>query len=106
MRDRERPAVGLIHRHRTQEEVFTATKRETGRDVEAISREKGDLRRIVMDLLYRAGGLKGPEIGRIFGIDYGTVSQERKRLREKTQKDRKIRSLMSRIERKLSTNEI
>ncbi|MCK9420710.1 MAG: transposase [Nitrospirae bacterium] len=106
MKDRERPAVREIHRHRTQEEVFTATKQETGKDVDAISKGKGDLRRIVMDLLYRTGGLKGPEIGLIFGIDYGTVSQERKRLREKIQKDRKIRSLMNRIERKLSTNEI
>jgi putative transposase len=58
---------------------------------------------MVMDLLYRVGGLKGPEIGRMFGIDYGTVSQERKRLREKIQKDRKLRSLMSGIERRLST---
>jgi putative transposase len=59
-----------------------------------------------MELLYRAGGLKGSEIGRIFGIDYGTVSQERKRLREKMQKDSKARSLMSRIEKTLSTSEI
>jgi len=59
-----------------------------------------------MEVLYRAGGLKGPEIGRIFGIDYGTVSQERQRLRDKVPKDRKLRALMSRIELKLSTNEI
>ncbi len=29
--------------------------------------------------MYRGGGLKGPEFGKIFGTDYGTVSQERKR---------------------------
>ena len=106
MKDRERPAVGEIHRYRTKEEVFTAINRETGKAIESIKDEKGDLRRIVMELLYREGGLKGPEIGRIFGIDYGTVSQERKRLRDKLPKDRKLRALMSRIELKLSTNGI
>ncbi len=29
-----------------------------------------------MELLYRTGGLKGPEIGRIFGINYGAVDSE------------------------------
>ena len=106
MKDRERPAVGEIHRYRTKAEVLAAVKRETGKDIETIGREKGDLRRIVMELLYRAGGLKGPEIGRIFGIDYGTVCQERKRLRDKIQEDRKIRTAMSRIEARLSTSEV
>ncbi len=59
-----------------------------------------------MELLYRRGGLKGPEIGRIFGIDYGTVSQERRRLQGKLREDKKIRGLMSRIEQRLSTSEI
>jgi len=105
-KDRERPAVGEIHRHQTKEEVFTAIKRETGKGIETIKDEKGDLRRVVMELLYRVGGLKGPEIGRIFGIDYGTVSQERKRLREKLDKDRKLRALMTRMKHNLSTTEI
>ena len=65
-KDRERPAVGEIHRHRTKAEVFEAVKRETGKDIQTISIEKGDLRRIIMELLYRAGGLKGSEIGWIF----------------------------------------
>ncbi len=105
-KDRERPAVGEIHRHRTQEEIFIAVKRETGKDIATIKHEKGDLRRIVMELLYRSGGLKGPEIGLIFGVDYGTVSQERRRLHEKLDKDRKLHGLTTRMERRLSTNEI
>ena len=76
------------------------------KDVEAIRAEKGELRQIVMDVLYRAGGLKAPQIGRIFGLDYGSVSQERKRLREKLPKDRKLQALMSRIENSLLTSEI
>ncbi len=55
-----------------------------------------------MDLLYRAGGLKGVEIGKIFGVDYSTVSQSRKRLREKMKKDKKLRTLVEEIEDNLS----
>lgn len=102
-KDRERPAVGEIHRHRSKEDVFNAIQKETGKDIAAIKFEKGDLRRIVMELLYRAGGLKGPQIGQIFEVDYATVSQERKRLYEKVNKDRKVRGLLSRLEGILST---
>ncbi len=101
--DRERPAVGEIYRHRSTEEVFKEVKKETGKDIEAIKIEKGDLRRIVMELLYRAGGLKGPQIGQIFAVDYVTVSQERKRLYEKVNKDIKVRALLARLEGNLST---
>jgi hypothetical protein len=59
-----------------------------GKDDEAIRAEKAKLRKIVMDVVYRAAGLKTPQIGRIFGLDYGSVSQERRRLREKLPKDR------------------
>jgi len=57
---------------------------------------------MTMELLYRLGGLKGTEIGKIMGVGYTSVSQERRRLRERLQKDRKIRTLLSRIEMKLS----
>ncbi|MFA5072711.1 MAG: hypothetical protein WC539_02245 [Nitrospirota bacterium] len=100
MKDRERPSIGEIHRYRAKEEIFKAVHRETGKDIEAIKSEKGDLRRVVMELLYRAGGLKGPEIGQVFGIGYGPVSQERKRLGAKIQSDKKLRTLLSRIERR------
>ncbi len=55
-----------------------------------------------MDLLYRLGGLKGTEIGGMMGVDYSTVSQGRKRLREKLKKDKKLSSLMKKIEADLS----
>jgi len=35
---------------------------------------------LAMELLYRVGGLKGGEIGSLFGIGASAVSQERKRL--------------------------
>jgi dephospho-CoA kinase len=100
------PSVKEIHRYRSKDDILRVIKHEMGKDVEAIRAEKGELRQIVMDVLYRAGGLKAPQIGRIFGLDYGSVSQERKRLREKLPKDRKLQALMSRIENSLSTSEI
>ena len=76
------------------------------KDVETIRAEKSDLRQIVMDVLYRARGFKAPQIERIFGLDYGSLRQERKRLREKLPKDRKLHALMSRIENSPSASEI
>ena len=37
---------------------------------------------MAMGLLYKYGGMKGGEIGEMMGLDYSTVSQGRKRLRE------------------------
>jgi putative transposase len=105
-KDRERPSIGQIHRYRTKKDILHAIEQETGKDLDAIRAEKGELRQIAMELLYRAGGLKGPEIGRLFGIGYGPVSQERKRLRERFRNDEKLGILMRRIEGRLSSNEI
>ena len=57
---------------------------------------------MAMELLYKYGGLKGAEIGQIMGLDYSTVSQGRKRLRETLKKDRELQGLLGRIEEKLS----
>lgn len=57
-------------------------------------------RYIIMDLLYRFGGLKNKQIGEFFCVDYSTVSQGRKRLRE--QKDKNTRELVEKIEQQLS----
>jgi hypothetical protein len=46
---------------------------------------------------------QAPQIGRIFGLDYGSVNQERRRLRENLPKDRKLQTLICRIEKSLST---
>ena len=45
-------------------------------------KERGIIRQIAMDLLYRISGRSGAEIGEIRGVDYSTVSVGRKRLRE------------------------
>ena len=63
-----------MHRYSTIEEIPQAVKEATGKEFAAIRAEKGDFCRLVMELLYRAGGIKGPEIGKLFGIDYAPVS--------------------------------
>lgn len=55
-----------------------------------------------MDLLYRVGGLKGTEIGEMMGVDYSTVSQGRKRLRETLKSDNNLTEIIKKIEINLS----
>ncbi|HQU30892.1 MAG: hypothetical protein HRU72_05765 [Planctomycetia bacterium] len=43
-----------------------------------------------MDLLYRVDGLGVTKIGEMMGVDNSTVSQERKRLRERLKGDRRL----------------
>jgi len=102
----ERPAAGKIKHHRQKEQILALLKEETGRDLEALKTGKGSLRRLAMDLLYRHGGLKGPEIGALFDVGYSTVSQERKRLRHSMEKDHSLAKLVRRLENRLSTMKI
>jgi putative transposase len=67
-----------------------------------LNKERGSLRQGIMDLLHRIGRLKGAEIGRIMGVDYSSVSQGRKRLREKLDTDRKLPQLIDEMEGRLS----
>jgi hypothetical protein len=53
-----------------------------------------------MELLYRIGAVKGAEIGRLMDVGYTSVSQERRRLHERMNRDKKIQSLMNRLESK------
>ena len=98
---REIPAMRAIQRYRSHEAILMALEGETGKGFDEIKKEKGLYRQIAMDLLYRIGGLKGREIGRIMGVGYTAVSQERRRLREKAERDKKIQTLIQRIERNL-----
>jgi REP-associated tyrosine transposase len=95
---REQPSVGEIKRYQQKEQILALIERETGKNIDALRKEKGDLRRLAMDLLYRCGGLRGPEVGMLLGIDYSAVSQERKRLRERVARDPKLKEMMQRLE--------
>jgi REP element-mobilizing transposase RayT len=100
--DRESPSLRELKRYRAKEVIMKAIEKVTGKSLEEIKASKGRLRQIATDLLYRIGGLKGVEIGNLMGVDYSTVSQGRKRLRDKMQKDKNLREMVSKIERNLS----
>lgn len=103
---REQPSAVKIKHYQKKEAILGLIEKETGKNLETLRKEKGKLRRIAIDLLYRFGGLKGPEIGALMGIDYSAVSQERKRLRESIARDQELGKLMSRLEDLLSTIKI
>ncbi|RLB68707.1 MAG: hypothetical protein DRH04_06575 [Deltaproteobacteria bacterium] len=104
-KDREQPAVRKVYSRLAQGDILAVISAETGVDLDQLKR-RGVERQIAMDLLYRLGGLKGVEIGRLLGVDYTTVSQSRKRLRERRKKDAELDALVRSIENKLSTIKI
>lgn len=99
-KDRERPSIKELHRHRSKDDILKAITKETGKSLDDIKRGKGLLRQITMELLYRIGAVKGAEIGRLMDVGYTSVSQERRRLHESMNRDKKIQSLMNRLESK------
>lgn len=99
---RELPAARRIREYKAKERVFKAMEDECGLSMQEILHERGHPRRIAMDFLYCYGGLKGPEIGLLFGVDYSTVSQSRKRLRTLIEKDEAVRTLYEKIRARLS----
>jgi len=103
---REQPAAVKIKYYRRKETILSLIAEETGKDLATIKREKGNLRRLVMDLLFRYGGLRGAEIGGLFDVGYSAVSQERKRLRESEKEDSEMEVLKRRLEERLSTIKI
>ncbi len=99
---RERPALKEIQKYQAKDKIIKVIEKETGEKIGAIKKQRGSLRQVVMDMLYRFGGLKGTEIGELLSVDYSTVSLGRKRLREKLRKDRELRRLLIKIEDRLS----
>ena len=103
---REKPALREIQRYISEDKIIDAVERVTGKSFKEIKEERGYLRYLVMDLMYRIGGKKGVAIGKIMGLDYSTVSQGRKRLRERQKKDKKLKQIINKIEQVLSRSKI
>jgi putative transposase len=98
--DRESPSFREIRRYRAKETVLGVIEGVTGKTIEEIRGERGALRQVAMELLYRVGGLKGHEIGRILGVGYTSVSQERRRFKERLRNDRNLQALFKRLDAK------
>ncbi len=100
--DRECPALNKIKSYRAKEEIIKVIEEMTGKVFGDLKTEGGLYRQISMDLLYRMGGMTGVEIGKMFGLDYSTVSQGRRRLRERVENQPEIKTLIKRLEQRLS----
>lgn len=101
-KSRELPAVGKLQCYIAQDRILALIAAETSRTVEEVLGNRGETRQLAMDFLYRYGGMKNQEIGALMGVDYSTVSQGRKRLREKKAKSSLLAGLSGRIEEGLS----
>ncbi len=99
---RERPSLRELNGLKAQEDIIRVIEEDTGKRLDEIKKFKGIERNILMDLLYREGGLKNAEIGRLLEVDYSTVSQGRKTLRDRLKKDKKTKEIITCIEGKLS----
>ena len=101
-KERENPGVGEIHKYLSQEIVLSLLANEFVVKPEKIFTTRGQVKQITMTVLYKYAGLNNREVGELFGVDYSTVSQNRKRLRERVEKDKKTETLLGKIELKLS----
>lgn len=101
---REQPSVGMLGAKEPKVILRTVAgefgikqgdltgKRPTSRECRAVA----------MEMLYRYGNKNQVEIGEIMGgLDYSTVSRERKRLRERIQEDKRLGRAVAQIEEAL-----
>lgn len=63
---------------------------------------KGVGRGVLMEMLYRYGGLKQRQIGEWMGVDYSAVSVMRKRLAGLQKEDRRLSALVEAVKKKIS----
>lgn len=98
---RELPAMDKIRGRVEPESIVEAvcTELRVGREDLLKRGYRGIGRGLLMELLYRYGGLKQREIGAMLGIDYSAVSVARKRFQEQMEEDGDVKRLMLKLER-------
>jgi hypothetical protein len=96
---REIPAARSSAVRISPERLIEAVCAETGVSREALLRKgcRGVNRGLLMEMLYRHGGMKQREIGALLGIDYSAVSISRKRLEHRMREDRNVRLLVEKL---------
>jgi hypothetical protein len=97
--DRERPALKRINNYLTRGVVLDCLEKELG---VPLDKALGTKRQLVMMMLYKYAGLKNHEIGLLYNCDYSTVSQARKRLLLKAEKDKVLQRRIGATEDTLS----
>jgi putative transposase len=101
---RELPAVDKTRHEIKPERIIEIVCEElnTGRDDLLKKGYRGAGRGLLMEMLYRYGGMKQTGIGALMGIDYSTVSITRKRFLLRMQADVGLRTLFSKAGGRIS----
>lgn len=104
VRSREIPALRKVIVKVETERIIRTISKEMGVGKERIlgKRNRGVGRSLVMEMLYRYGGMNQREIGDLLGVDYSSVSVGRRRLREAMEVDRGLARLAAGVEALLS----
>jgi hypothetical protein len=102
--DRELPAAVRIKGRVEPELIVSAvcTELNVGREDLMKKGYRGSGRGILMELLYRYGRMKQPEIGTMLGIDYSAVSIGRKRFRMMMEAEPELKCLYAKIKSRIS----
>jgi hypothetical protein len=104
-KEREVPSLRRMRRSLSAEEILEIFKAAHG--VEGVivldrGRKAKTIRQMAMELCYRYTPMTQREIGEIFGVDYSTVSQNRRRLSERLKSSEKLRKQFERIDQSIS----
>ena len=105
---REIPAARRPAVRPEPERIIEVVCAETGVSREALLQKgfRGFGRALLMELLYRHGGLRQREIGVLLGIDYSAVSASRKRLQASLNANPKLRAIRVRAEERMEQEKI
>lgn len=100
--EREVPALRRVRRPLGMEEIVKEIAASQGVEPQdLLSRKARLLRQIAMELCYRYSTVPQREIGKLFRVDYSTVSQNRARLRAKLETDAKHKRLFEQLEQRI-----
>ena len=101
---REQLAVREFSAKSASEIVKTVSRRLAVKEQELRGKRSGsrDGRAVAMEMLYRHGQLSQITIGEeLGGLDYSTVSRERKRVRERAEKDKRLAAILADLDERL-----
>ena len=104
---RELPAVRKILAQVEPKKIIRLIGEVFGVDREELLRKgyRGVARGVLMEMLYRYGGMNQREIGELLGIDYSAVSVMRKRLSVLQEKDRNLSTEIERVKKRIRSSQ-
>ena len=101
---REIPGVKGIIGQIAPAKILGVVSKETGVSGEELKRkgERGVGRGLLMEMLYRYGGMNQRQIGEMMWVDYSSVSVTRKRFHLLGQRDKRVLGLMERVQNRIN----